>query len=386
MHRGAFFLEALGLKVLFLVMQKTSAITYIKEVLTRANIPCEHCELEAMKGGGSMRRMTRIFPLGQKAGLLGSSFVLVENDVPQTFGKGIDENDSFLLIAEWLKAAGQLSPNPLDFDLPGRRYILEDLGEVHLLDRVNDVRKRALGDEALKPLYKSVLDDVITMQIFMKDHFDQARVHSLPYDFELMREWESGYFQQRFLVGLLGFEAVDQTLEQEFDELARRGAALDASAFVYRDLQSTNVMWHQGRWRYIDFQGGRSGPLHYDVASLIYDPYVALSFELRQELLTYFAQEAESKLGLCASDFLAEFPLIAVHRMMQALGAFGLLAKEKKKLWFLEHIPVAAKHLKELLATKTLAHYPHLREVASQIAQQLATGRLDSLKHELSNS
>jgi aminoglycoside/choline kinase family phosphotransferase len=352
---------------------------YLKQAFNKVPLSCSSLQLESMKGGGSSRLMTRVFPDGPS----GATFVLVENSEPQTFGKGIDENESFQRIGSWLKGAGGFGPEMIDFDLAGKRYILEDLGDTHLLDFVRNARHTPDSDSTIQLAYQEILQDQLTMQAFMRDHFQQDRVHSLPYDFELMRIWESGYFQERFLHGLLGIPAGDDALAGEFDRLATRAANLDANWFVYRDLQSTNVMRNADRWRYIDFQGGRSGPLHYDVASLLYDPYVALPLAQRRDLLQFFATEAESRLGIDGTAFLGDFPLIAVHRMMQALGAFGLLSKVKKKLWFLDHIPVALLHLQELLREDALKDFPHLAAIVDEVVGRLDQGLLDQLREEL---
>lgn len=91
-------------------------------------------------------------------------------------------------------------------------------------------------------------------------------------------------------------------------------------ALLHRDFQSTNVMWKNGKPFIIDFQGMRRGPAAYDLASLLYDPYVNLRPGERRALAALYAK--------CSSRAnIAEIlPFAAVQRLVQALGAFGRLA------------------------------------------------------------
>ena len=47
----------------------------------------------------------------------------------------------------------------------------------------------------------------------------------------------------------------------------------------------------------IDFQGGRRGPLQYDLASLLIDPYVELAPDLQADLRDYALDRLEAATG-----------------------------------------------------------------------------------------
>ena len=104
---------------------------------------------------------------------------------------------------------------------------------------------------------------------------------------------------------------VRRELEGVADELARARPVL-----LHRDCQSTNVLYREdGSFAFIDFQGMRLGPAAYDLASLLYDPYVPLDSSARESLRAAYGGVSERELALGA-----------VQRLVQALGAFGRLA------------------------------------------------------------
>ena len=115
---------------------------------------------------------------------------------------------------------------------------------------------------------------------------------------------------------------------------------------IHRDFQSQNIILRDGQAYLIDFQGMRPGLAEYDLASLLYDPYVSLMKSERTELLEFYRSEA----GVTDPEFADKFQLCAMQRLMQALGAYGYLGHVKKNVAFLEHMPAAARGLLEVLA------------------------------------
>ena len=90
----------------------------------------------------------------------------------------------------------------------------------------------------------------------------------------------------------------------------------------------------------------RPGLAEYDLASLLYDPYVQLSAVERKELLEFYRIEAR----VTDPDFAEKFQLCAMQRLMQALGAYAFLGLVQKNRAFLAHIPAALDSLAEVLA------------------------------------
>jgi hypothetical protein len=113
---------------------------------------------------------------------------------------------------------------------------------------------------------------------------------------------------------------------------------------VHRDFQSQNILMRNGQAYLIDFQGMRPGLAQYDLASLLYDPYVDLSEAERHELLEHYCRQTPG------ADFLRTLKLCAMQRLMQALGAYGFLGLVKGHTHFLDHIPKAVNSLRDVVS------------------------------------
>jgi aminoglycoside/choline kinase family phosphotransferase len=144
-----------------------------------------------------------------------------------------------------------------------------------------------------------------------------------------------------------------------FHDIAEKLAELPR-VLVHRDFQSQNILLRNGQAYLIDFQGMRPGLAQYDLASLLYDPYIGLTRAEHDELLEHYCGEKPSP------DFLETLRLCAMQRLMQALGAYGFLGLVKEYKHFLQHIPAAVQSLREVvgkirgleLFEKSLAELP----------------------------
>jgi N-acetylmuramate 1-kinase len=86
------------------------------------------------------------------------------------------------------------------------------------------------------------------------------------------------------------------------------------------------------------------------VASLLFDPYVTLQPAERDSLLAFY-KSAAAREGLAIDgDFDEIYYRCALQRLMQALGAYGFLGRQKGRPDFLAHIPAARRSLREVAA------------------------------------
>jgi N-acetylmuramate 1-kinase len=300
--------------------------------------------LERILKGGSDRSYYRVSAHGPHDGPDSAILMVYTDQRP--------DNLSFFAATEVLALAGARVPELYHHDELRKLAWLEDLGRRDLHDWH--------AEEAMRlPLYKSALEQVAKVHALTWEEIPQTlRAQMQPPFDEALYAWEQGYFFKEFAAR---FSAAGEDrlaliqAQEEFAELRRTLAALPRSP-VHRDFQSQNLMIREGHAWMIDYQGLRPGRPEYDLASLLYDPYVSLSTDERAELRDYyFGLRAGSD---CHARLLA---MCACQRLMQALGAYGKLGIGDGKPAFLRHIRPAVSNLKAVLAESGLL--PSLEEV-----------------------
>ena len=88
----------------------------------------------------------------------------------------------------------------------------------------------------------------------------------------------------------------------------------------------------------------RRGRQEYDLASLIFDPYMNHSAAEREALLALWEDVTEERPETTL------FHQCAAQRLMQALGAYGNILKNRGDEWYRPHVATAAKLLGEVTA------------------------------------
>jgi hypothetical protein len=164
--------------------------------------------------------------------------------------------------------------------------------------------------------------------------------------------WEQSYFFEHCLGRYFKIDRAKLALLAglpALKEVAERLASFPR-VLVHRDFQSQNIIIRNGAAYLIDFQGMRPGLAEYDLASLLYDPYVDLPEVERNELTGYYrARQFEH--GIATNgEFDLKFRWCAMQRLMQALGAYCFLGLVRGHKHFLKHVPAALKSLQTIVA------------------------------------
>ena len=298
---------------------------------TRLHFPrFEQAKITPIEKGGSDRRFYRVRSSAE------NTMILVKYNLER------EENRHYVRIAEFLAANGIRAPKIYFHDEGEGLIWIEDLGETDLW---------SFRDESWavrRALYGSALEQIAELHSLPAAAADEIR-GDLPAEFdEALYRWEQHYFFENCL-GLHfkvdAGELAELLTTPVLSEIACRLSALPR-VLVHRDFQSQNIIVRNGHAHLIDFQGMRPGLAAYDVASLLYDPYVSLTSAERGDLFDDYRALREPAAG----DEAEVLRLCAMQRLMQALGAYGNLGIVKGNRAFLAHIPAALAALRSLVA------------------------------------
>ena len=254
-----------------------------------------------------------------------------------------EENKHYAALAGFLTKYGVPVPAVLAVDHSNGLLWLEDLGEADLWAYRNEPW------EIRRPLYESVLRGVFLLHSIPVDH--AAELHLQKEFDEHLYRWEQEYFAEHCLGGIFGISEADRDSLLETPPMRRLAAELasEPRQLVHRDFQSQNIMIREGKAWFIDFQGMRPGLPHYDLASLLCDPYVVLSAKERDYLLNFYRKMVQEEGGESGEKFDRLFWKCAAQRLMQALGAYGFLSLQCGKSAFRVHVTPALARLREAL-------------------------------------
>jgi aminoglycoside/choline kinase family phosphotransferase len=287
-------------------------------------------EISPIEKGGSDRKFYRIqFSPAQ-------SIILVKYTHEHA------ENERYVEIAEFLAAHGVRTPRIFFHDPAEGLIWIEDLGERDLWSY------RDTSWSVRRPLYESALEEVA--KLHRVSAADSAEIRAdLPAQFDAaLYLWEQHYFFEHCLGHHFGVDEKKRrklAARPALQEIAERLAGFPR-VLVHRDFQSQNIILRGGEAHLIDFQGMRPGLAEYDLASLLYDPYVRLTGAEQAALLAFYQTIADVN----ETEFAEKVRLCAMQRLMQALGAYGYLGLAKGNKAFLAHIPAAQHSLGDVLA------------------------------------
>ena len=334
-----------------------------------------------LKGDGSDRKWYRLKSEEH-------SLILADHGIRTS--DAVCEVDSFVRIGQHLHSKGIPVPEIHLSDLFSGLVIVEDLGDIHLQDYLKS---------AQDPLsvYQAVIDLMIDMSVIGKQGFDSSWAYqSAVYDRQMILERECRYFTDAFLQGYMNKQVCYEELEDEFCFLADRIVQFGINGFMHRDFQSRNIMvipnpspdpspdpspkrrgeiplappslsgkgaGGLGQICFIDFQAGRIGPIQYDLASLLIDPYTNLPETLQEKLTRYCFERLSDIMQVDETRFQTGYEYCRISRNLQMLGAFGFLSRVKGKTFFEQFIPIALNGLKKRLSLFNDRIFPKLRKM-----------------------
>lgn len=268
---------------------------------------------------------------------------------------------AFIKIGTHLNSHSLNTPEILDYDRLSGIVLLEDLGDTHLQSVTREDPKTCLAS------YQKTIDRLIDFSRVGAENFNldwTCQTHT--YSKDLILDKECRYFIEAFVNGYLGLEHTVEPLQQEFETIAAQALEHGITGLMHRDFQSRNIMVDRGNIYFIDFQSARMGPLQYDLASLLIDPYVNLDAGTQKTLLHYTMEQLNLS-GTRKHLFIRSYIACCLTRTLQALGAYGYLTRVKNKKAFEQYIPGALKSLDAIIRVFGPGKIPKLSQLIGSL-------------------
>lgn len=272
------------------------------------------------------------------------------------FNEDIKENLAFIQFSKSFHQSGLQVPELYICGSDSITYLLEDLGDHSLFD-MRIVEPTNSVSESTLDYYKKSLSELLKIQFISKDKIDFNYCYPRASMDRQSILWDLNYFKYYFLKPKnILFD--EQKLEDDFHKLIDILLEADQDYFMYRDFQARNIMIHNNKPYFIDYQGGRKGALQYDLASILYQVKAKLPTSIREELIQHYLNKLSKHSDLSKKSFMTHFYPYVFIRLIQVMGAYGFRGLIEKRSHFIESIPLAVESLKD-----TLPSFDFLKEL-----------------------
>lgn len=281
-------------------------------------------------------------------------------------GTDAAENRAFVTLAEHFRSKGISVPAILGVSSDFQTYLQEDLGDDVLFTIYIRARRRSEGLAEAEELLCKAVSQLPKIQFEGAEGLDFGICYPQPSFDRRMIMFDLNYFKYCFLKPS-GLEFNEVLLQDDFERLADDLLLEDSDTFLYRDFNSRNVMVKDGKPYFIDFQGGRRGPVYYDVASFVYHSRADYPQELQQRMLECYISGLSEYKDVDREHFDTMLGRFRLFRLLQTLGAYGFRGMVEQKADFVVAIPNALRDLKSVLAMIS-DRYPYMNEVLGRMA------------------
>ncbi len=285
------------------------------------------------------------------------------------YGPSREENEAFIYLSRFFRSKNQPVPEVYAVSPDRQIYLQQDLGDIQLFDAVRQGRVSGCFPEEEKTLLFRTIEALPAIQLAGKEGLDYSHCYPQPEFSRRTIFWDLNYFKYCFLKAT-GVDFQEDRLEDVFERLADRLLQVESETFLYRDFQSRNVMLVDGNPFFIDFQGGRKGPLHYDIVSFLWQAKANYPGNLKEELLEAYLDKLESFIFVNKSMFRLQLVHFVLFRTLQVLGAYGFRGFFERKNHFIESIPYALRNLEQILNTGC-DEYAYLSDVLRKLTDKL---------------
>ena len=309
--------------------------------------------LEALPTSGSNRRYFRLKK--DDLSLIG------------VHGESLEENRAFIALSRHFQQQHLNTPEVFAVSEDEMCYIQQDLGDDILFDAIKGGRLTGVFSHEEKALLHKTIAMLADFQVKGAQGLDFNVCYPLPEFNHRSVYWDLNYFKYNFLK-TTGMDFQEDLLENDFEKLTENLLQDQSETFMYRDFQSRNVMLVDGNPWFIDFQGGRKGPVYYDVASFLWQAKANFPEELRNELIHTYIGSLQKHQKVDEVNFLNQLRQFVLFRTLQVLGAYGFRGYFEKKPHFIQSIPFALNNLRDLLKEE-FKEYPYLSSILKEMTE-----------------
>ena len=311
-------------------------------------------EIIPVAESGSARKYYRI--VTEKHSLIG------------TYSDNVEENEAFLTFSKHFHELKLNVPEVLAVNAEHSAYLQNDFGDDNLFNHVQNALLSGGYGENTIALFKKALEHLVKFQVVGHQGLDYSKAYPTPSFDKQAILGDLNYFKYYFLKPHEEISFNETRLDRDFNTFADFISQAPCSFFMYRDFQSRNIMVKDDELYFIDFQGGRKGPLNYDVVSLLYQVKAQIPQTTRDVLVLYYKKVLSQFIDPETVRFDTYQPYFVYLRLMQVLGAYGFRGLIQKKSHFIESIPYALRELNTWNENHPLNDYPELQKVISQLS------------------
>ena len=323
-------------------------------ILYRAKFGCAPVDVIPITGSASNRRYFRLSsPQGRCIGVI---------------GRDVAENRAFISLADHFRQKGINVPEVFAVSEDSMLYIQEDMGDDILYERYRKAMISGKDVEETERLLCRAVAMLPEIQFKGGEDLDFGVCYPQP-GFDLRSVmFDLNYFKYCFLKPS-GLEFNEVSLQDDFERFAQDLLLSDTDhpSFLYRDFNTRNVMVRDNRLYFIDFQGGRKGPLYYDVASFIWHARSGFSEKLRDSMLEAYLDSLSEYMSVDREEFMDKLMPFVLFRTLQVLGAYGFRGMVEQKSAFMSAVPQTLSQLQSVAAPLS-GRYPYMCEVIERLS------------------
>jgi len=281
-------------------------------------------KLEVVSADASFRKYYRLFVKDE-------TFIVMDSSIQ------IDTVYPFIDVSVRLLKSKVQIPRVYAQDLTKGYLLLEDLGDVHLFNILNDMSCQLLYTKAIYEIIKMQKADITGLDLYDAEF--------LMFEMNLMQEW---YLEKHLGLHLDNEEQL--SLNSVLNLIKDEVMAQPQGYFVHRDFHSRNIMFAgKGKLWVLDYQDALVGAITYDLASLLNDVYIKFDREKIVELVLEFKILKGIK-NVSDEQFIRWFDFMAMQRHLKILGIFARLKIRDDKPAYIDDIPMTLNYIRENIA------------------------------------